>query len=82
MPPAGGYTNVRVVNIQSGSGSLTGGTGTFNGTTLMSCGMFDPTDLPAIGEFFNITGQNGGATYEFPGYQCVLSAATSDFNKV
>lgn len=82
MPPQGHYTKVKVVNIQSGPGALSGGTGTFNGTTLMSCGTFDRNDLPKIGEFYNITGENGGQTYEFPGYQCVNSGGTSDFQKV
>lgn len=82
MPPEGNYTNVRVVNVQNGPGSLRDGTGTFNGTTKVSCGQFDANDLPALNEFFKITGEHAGTVYEFPGYKCTHSGATSDFHIV
>jgi hypothetical protein len=82
MPPEGHYTKVKVINSQHGPGALTDGTGTFNGTTIMACGPFDPNDLPALNEFFNINGEHAGVRYEFPGYKCTHSGPTSEFHIV
>jgi hypothetical protein len=77
--PANKYTNVHVTPIQGGSGSLSGGNGTYSTFGVFSCGDFDSKDRPEIGKFYNITGTFSGTTYNFPGMKCVHSGATSDF---
>jgi hypothetical protein len=78
--PVGFYTDVKVIPI-NGSGSLRGGTGTFSETSTFSAGMFDQGDLPEVGTFYNIWGSNSGNLYHFPGWRCVASGTTGDFQR-
>ena len=77
--PEGKYTNVKVVSIQHGSGSLSGGTGTLSAINVFSAGTFPGDDRPAVGEFYNISGEHNGTRHEFPGRKCTHSGGTSDF---
>jgi hypothetical protein len=79
--PEGQYTNVKVVPIQGGSGSLSGGTGTMSSFFVFSAGRFDAGDQPKIGDYYNISGVHNGQRYEFPRWQCRHSGGTSDFTQ-
>ncbi|MBP2325094.1 hypothetical protein JOF56_005479 [Kibdelosporangium banguiense] len=76
--PTGQYTDVRVTPIQGGPGDLTNGTGTYS-NGIFSAGMFGSRDLPRVGDFYNITGYEGGELREFSAARCTHSGPTSDF---
>ncbi len=77
--PEGQYTNVIVHPIQNGQGQLSNGTGTFSSFGMFSCGTFSQDNLPEIDKFYNISGYHNGTKYDFPGWVCKNSGATSDF---
>lgn len=79
--PEGGYTNVKVVPILGGSGSLSNGTGTCSAISTFSAGMFPAGDLPKIGDYFNISAVHDGTRYDFPRWRCTHSGSTSDFRE-
>ena len=79
--PEGRYTDVRVYPIQGGSGSLSGGTGTYSSFGTFSAGMFSPNDLPRVGDHYNISATCNGVNYQFPGWKCTHSGSTSDFRE-
>lgn len=77
--PEGAYKNVTVTPI-TGTGALSGGTGTMSSFGMFSCGSFDKNDLPQIGQKYTIIATNttSGQLYQFPG-DCTNAGTTSDF---
>lgn len=82
MPPEGNYKNIRVTNAYSGRSSLSNGTGRYTNGVL-SCGPFEPDDLPPMGQSYTIAGTHDAdrQSYTFSEYTCVNSGATSDFRE-
>ncbi|WP_309112229.1 hypothetical protein [Saccharothrix sp.] len=79
--PEGRYTDVNVVPIQGGRGSLIGGTGTMSSFFMFSAGEFTVGDQPEVGEYYNISGVHNGQRYGFPRWKCTHSGGTSDFSE-
>jgi hypothetical protein len=79
-PPSGQYTNVNAVPILGTGGSLAGGTGTFDATTkTMSCSPWSSSDLPIIGNYYNLNGTKDGKFHTFEKFKCLTAHNTSDF---
>jgi hypothetical protein len=79
--PEGGYTDVKVVPIQGGPGTLSHGTGTFSSFFTFAAGQFPGGDQPKIGDYYNISGVHNGTRYDFPRWKCNHSGPTSDFGE-